>query len=148
MSGDDTDGGTTPVFLVLDSGASIDDAGVEMPTVVIDPQGHPEVSDLARVHAVEGVGDIATEATLVEAGDEARAAGIEQILVLGVRISVPVRCVFAIAVALPEHRLVLDRAIDVGGLVIATTAPERAAEDRPLWLAVDLDPDQLSTVLG
>ena len=138
---------TTPVFVVLDSGTSIDDAGVEMPTVVIDATGHPEVADLARVHAVEGIGDIATEATLVEAGEEARASGVEHLLVLGIRIDVPVRCVFALALALPEHRRVVDHVLVAGGLVIATTAPDRAAAERPLWLAVDLDPERLDAVL-
>ena len=136
-----------PVFVVLDSGTSIDDAGAEMPTVVIDPTGHPEVADLARVHAVEGIGDVATEATLVELGGEPHTERAGHVLVLAIRINVPVRCVFAVAIALPEHRRVVEHAIEAGGLVIATTAPDRAAADRPLWLAIDLDPRQLASLL-
>jgi hypothetical protein len=136
-----------PVFTVLDSGTSIDDQGTEMPTIVIDAADHPEVADLARVHAIDGIGDIATEGTLVEAGADAKAAGIHQVLVLAVQISVPVRCVFAVAIPLPQHRQVVDQAIVSKGLVIATTAPDRAALDRPLWLAIDLDPTHLASLL-
>lgn len=145
---DDGDDGAPPVFVVLDSGTSVDDDGVALPTVVIDPAGHPEVADLARVHATEGIGDVATEATTIPAGDAAVDAGIERLVVLVVSITVPVRCVFAVAIPLPEHRAVVDDALRVGRLVIATTPPDRAPVDRPLWLAIDLDPDRLSAALG
>lgn len=139
---------TPAVFTVLDSGSSIDDDGTELPTVVIDASGHPEIGDLARVHAVEGIGDVATEAALVPVNDEARAAGVDQVLVLMVNITVPVRCTFAVALALPEHHDVVDHALRAGRLVIATTPPERASVDRPLWLAIDLDADELRALLS
>jgi hypothetical protein len=139
---------TSAVFFALGSGISIDDDGTELPTIVIDADAHPEISDLARVHAVEGIGDVATEAALVPPGAAARSRGVEEVLALIIRITVPVRCSFAVAVALPEHRPIVDRAIDVGRLVIATTPPERARRDRPLWLAIDLDAERLRALLG
>jgi hypothetical protein len=109
--------------------------------VVVDAREHPAIADLARVHAVEGIGDIATEAAAVPNSD-----GTWRFL-LAVIITTPVRCSFVIEFALPEHRRVLDEAARVGHLVIATTPPERAADDQPLWLAIDLDPRSLADAL-
>jgi hypothetical protein len=125
-----------PVFAALDIGTTIDGDGRSWPTVVIDVAGHPEVADLARVHATEGIGDIATAAALV---DDA--------LVLAVMITVPVRCTFAVACSLPQHRSVLDDAVREGHLVIATTEPTDAERDQPLWLAIDIDAELLADVL-
>ena len=125
-----------PVFAALDMGSTIDGDGRRWPTVVIDVAGHPEVADLARVHAIEGIGDIATAAAV-----------IDDALVLAVMITVPVRCTFAVACALPEHRPVLEDAAREGHLVIATTEPADAETDRPLWLAIDIDADLLVGVL-
>lgn len=125
-----------PVFAALDTGSTIDGDGRTWPTVVIDVAGHPEVGDLARVHAVEGIGDIATAAAV-----------IDDALVLAVMITVPVQCTFAVVCALPEHRAVLEDAARDGHLVIATTEPADAETDRPLWLAIDIDTDLLIGVL-
>ena len=129
------------VFPVLDAGTTIDADGERLPTVVIDAGGHPEVADLARVHAVEGIGEIATEAVAVPAGEGAWR------FLLAVIISTPVRCSFVLEFALPPHRRVLDEAAAAGHLVIATTPPERAAADQPLWLAIDLDARSLLDAL-
>ena len=129
------------VLAVLDAGTTIDADGEHLPTVVIDASGHPEIADLARVHAVEGIGDIATEAVAVPTGD-----GVWRFL-LAVIISTPVRCSFVLEFALPPHRQVLDEAAAAGHLVIATTPPERAAVDQPLWLAIDLDARSLLDAL-
>lgn len=126
---------------VLDAGTTIDVTGAELPTVVVDASRYPEVADLARVHAVEGIGDIATEAATVPAGDDAWR------FFLAVIITTPVRCAFVIEFGLPEHRRVLDDAARVGHLVLATTPPERAAVDQPVWLAIDLDPRSLADAL-
>ena len=111
--------------------------------MVADASDHPEIADLARVHAVEGIGDIATEAAAVPDGDVDGAWRF----FLAVIISSPVRCAFVLEFALPRHRQVLDEAAVAGRLVIATTPPERAELDRPLWLAIDLDPHLLSDAL-
>jgi hypothetical protein len=129
------------VLSVLDIGTTIVADGERLPTVVVDAVGHPEITDLARVHAVEGIGDIATEAAAVPGGD-----GTWRFF-LAVIISSPVTCAFVLEFQLPRHRHVLDEAAAAGRLVIATTPPERAELDQPLWLAIDLDPHALSAAL-
>lgn len=125
---DDDDRIEVAVFTVRDTGRMVDGDGRQLPTVVIDATDAPEVSDLARVHAVEGVGDIRTEALRV--GDQ---------IVLGIRMTVPVRAAFAIAIDRHRHRALLDDVIEQGALVIAHTDPQRAAIERPQWLAIDID---------
>ena len=136
-----SDGVEIVVLPVLDAGTTIDADGERLPTVVVDARGNPEVADLARVHAIEGIGDIATEAVAVPAGDGAWR------FLLAVIISTPVRCSFVLEFALPPHRRVLDEAAAAGRLVIATTPPERAAADQPVWLAIDLDARSLLDAL-
>ena len=131
------------VLRVSDVGTTIESTGEPLPTAVVDASDHPEIADLARVHAVEGIGDIATEAAAVPDGDVDGAWRF----FLAVIISSPVRCAFVLEFALPRHRQVLDEAAVAGRLVIATTPPERAELDRPLWLAIDLDPHSLSDAL-
>ncbi len=129
------------ILPVLETGVTVDVIGEQLPTVVVDASGFPEIGDLARVHAVEGIGDIATEAAAVPIGD-----GTWRFF-LAVIISAPVRCTFVLEFALPTDRLVLDDAAAAGRLVIATTPPERAELDHPLWLAIDLDPSALTGAL-
>ncbi len=136
---------TPPLLAVLDVGTTLDDAGERWPTAVIDATSHPEVADLARVHAVEGIGDISTEAALVPIDDAA--GDVDHLLLVGVAITQPVRAAFAVAFSLPVHREVLDDAATRGQLVLATTDPERADADRPLWLAIDIDPALFASVL-
>ena len=131
------------ILPVLDTGTTIDATGEQLPTVVIDASGHPEIVDLARVHAVEGIGDIATEATAVPVGDD----GGSWRFFLAVIIRTPVRCAFVLEFALPADRRLLDEAAGAGHLVIATTPPERAVLDQPLWLAIDLDSRSLVDAL-
>ena len=122
--------------MVLDVGVTVDTDGVTWPTAVIDATNHPEIADLARVHAIDGVGDIATSALCVPSGSG-------HLFLLGVRITTPVSCAFAVGFSLPTQRQALEDAARRGQLVIATTRPEDAAVDHPLWLALDLDTDQL-----
>lgn len=107
---------------------------------MIDASDHPEVRDLPRVHAVEGIGDIRTEALRIP-GDGG------ELVLLGVRITRPVLCAFALAFSLPWQRHVLDEAADAGHLMMATTPPDRVASDQPLWLAIDLDATSLRAAL-
>ncbi len=95
------------------------------------------------MHAIEGIGDIATEAAAVP---DAVADGVWRFF-LGVIIRSPVRCAFVLAFSLPAHRPLLDDAAAAGRLVIATTPPELAGADHPVWLAIDLDPRALSDAL-
>jgi hypothetical protein len=107
-----------------------------MPTVTIDVSESPEVADLARVHAVEGVGDVSTVALRQ---DDA--------VVIGVRLSKPVEAVFAVAFHYELHKDFLREVADAGALVFATTNTEYAGEEQPLWLSVDIDGSSLRQTL-
>lgn len=137
---------TPPIFPVLDTGTTVDIDGGNWPTAVIDASNHPEVQDLPRVHASEGIGDIRTEALRIP-GD-ALEDGTGELVLLGVRITSPVLCAFALAFSLPGQRHVLDEAADAGHLMVATTPPSQVASDQPLWLAIDLDADSLRSALA
>jgi hypothetical protein len=107
-----------------------------MPTVTIDVSETPEVADLARVHAVEGVGDVST---LALRQDDA--------FVIGVRLSKPVEAIFAVAFHYKLHKDFLTEVADAGALVFATTNTEYAGEEQPLWLSVDIDGSSLRQTL-
>ena len=140
---------TPSVLAVLDVGRTIDDEGRERPTAVVDASGEPAVADLARVHAVEGIGDIATDAVVVPVDPDAPGTlGVERVVLLSVTVAVPVRCALALAFALPAHGGFLAEVAEAGELVIATTDPAAAAQERPTWLAIDLDGDALRTALA
>ncbi len=64
-----------------------------MPTVTINASQFPEVADLARVHAVEGIGDVSTHA--IRQDDS---------VVIGVQLTSPVQAMFAVAFSFAQHR--------------------------------------------
>ena len=107
-----------------------------MPSVTIDVSQSPEVADLARVHAVEGIGDVSTHAIRQ---DDA--------VVLGVQLTSPVRAIFAVAFSYAQHREFLKDVAEAGALIFATTDVENAHEDQPLWLSVDIDGSALLETL-
>ena len=107
-----------------------------MPTVTIDVSQSPEVADLARVHAVEGIGDVSTHAIRQD-----------DTVLIGVQLTSPVQAMFAVAFSYELHREFLNEVADAGSLVFATTATESAQEDRPLWLSVDIDGTALRQTL-
>ncbi|MBJ7362850.1 MAG: hypothetical protein JHD36_08885, partial [Ilumatobacteraceae bacterium] len=49
---------SVPVFVAQEIGRTFIEENVWMPTVTIDVSESPEIADLARVHAVEGIGDV------------------------------------------------------------------------------------------
>ncbi len=128
--------GEIPVFVALDIGRTIDTEGRQLPTVVIDASDAPEVADLARVHAVEGIGDIRTEAIRVG-----------EVVVFGIRMTTPVNAAFAIAIDAERHRPLLDDIVAMGSLVVAHTDPRLAEVEQPNWLAVDIDGPELAAQL-
>ncbi len=119
---------SVPVFVAQEIGHTFIDESVWMPTVTIDVSESPEIADLARVHAVEGIGDVNTHAIRQ---DDA--------VVIGVRLTTPVEAMFAVVFSYSLHREFLYEVADVGTLVFATTNTETAHEERPLWLSVFID---------
>ena len=123
---------SVPLFVAQEIGRTLSEENVWLPTVTIDVSQAPEVADLARVHAVEGIGDVSTHAIRQ---DDA--------IVVGVQLTSPVQAMFAVAFSYALHRDFLQEVADVGSLIFATTDVEAAHEDRPLWLSVDIDGDAL-----
>jgi hypothetical protein len=121
-------------------GTALGEDGVTYPTALIDASGRPDVADLARVHAIEGVGDITTDARVVGTPSGGTA------LLLGVALTKPVHCRFAVRFELPEHRVVLNDAATTDTIVLATEPPAGGGVN-PVWLALDLDGTALRRVL-
>ncbi len=127
---------TVPLFVAQEIGRTLVDENKWMPTVTIDVSESPEVADLARVHAVEGVGDVSTHA--IRQDDS---------VVLGVQLTSPVQAIFAVAFSYAQHREFLKDVAEAGALIFATTDVENAIEDQPLWLSVDIDGSALLETL-
>lgn len=125
-----------PVFVAQEIGRTLVDENKWMPTVTIDVSQSPEVADLARVHAIEGMGDVSTHAIRQ---DDA--------VVLGVQLTNPVQAIFAVAFSYAQHREFLKDVAEAGALIFATTNVENAIEDQPLWLSVDIDGSALLETL-
>jgi LPXTG-motif cell wall-anchored protein len=127
---------SVPVFVAQEIGHTFIDENVWMPTVTIDVSESPEIADLARVHAVEGIGDVNTHAIRQ---DDA--------VVIGVRLTSPVEAMFAVAFSYSLHRNFLYEVADAGTLVFATTSTETAHQERPLWLSVFIDGNDMRQAL-
>ena len=127
---------SVPLFVAQEIGHTLLDEDTWMPTVTIDVSQSPEVADLARVHAVEGIGDVSTHAIRHD-----------DTVLVGVQLTSPVQATFAVAFSYELHQEFLKEVADAGSLVFATTDTESAHEDRPLWLSVDIDGDALRQTL-
>ena len=119
---------SVPLFVAQEIGRTLSDGNVWLPTVTIDVSQSPEVADLARVHAVEGIGDVSTHAIRQD-----------DTIVIGVQLTSPVQAMFAVAFSYALHREFLKEVVDAGSLIFATTDGEDAHEEHPLWLSVDID---------
>ena len=128
---------SAPLFVAQEIGHTLVDENVWMPTVTIDASQAPEVADLARVHAVEGIGDVSTHAIRQ---DDA--------IVIGVQLTSPVQAMFAVAFSYSLHAEFLNEVANAGSLIFATTDVEAAHEEHPLWLSVDIDGDALRQTMN
>lgn len=128
---------SVPFFVAQEIGRTLLEENVWIPTVTIDVSQSPEVADLARVHAIEGIGDVSTHAIRQD-----------DTVLVGVQLTSPVQAIFAVAFSYSLHQEFLNEVADAGSLVFATTATESAHEDRPLWLSVDIDGTALRQTLA
>jgi hypothetical protein len=128
---------SVPLFVAQEIGRTLSDGNVWLPTVTIDASQSPDVADLARVHAVEGIGDVSTHAIRE---DDA--------IVVGVQLTSPVQAMFAVVFSYTLHREFLEEVADAGSLIFATTEVEAAHEEQPLWLSVDIDGDALRQTMN
>ena len=121
-----------PIFIAQEIGRTLVGDNTWFPTVAIDVSHSPEIADLARVHAVEGIGDVSTH--LMRQDDS---------IILGVQITVPVEATFAVIFSYALHREFLHEVADAGTLTFATTSTLLANQEQQLWLSVDIDGDAL-----
>jgi len=128
---------SVPLFIAQEIGHTLIGENVWMPTVTIDVSQFPEVADLARVHAVEGIGDVSTHAIRQD-----------DTIVVGVQLTSPVQAMFAVAFSFVLHREFLDEVADAKSLIFATTDTGSAHEEQPLWLSVDIDGDALRQIMN
>ena len=128
---------SVPLFIAQELGHTLIGENVWMPTVTIDASQSPEVADLARVHAVEGIGDVSTHA--IRQDDS---------VVVGVQLTSPVQAMFAVAFSFALHRDFLNEVSDAKSLTFATTDTGSAHEEQPLWLSVDIDGDALRQIMN
>ena len=128
---------SVPFFVAQEIGRTRLEENVWMPTVTIDVSQSPEVADLARVHAIEGIGDVSTHAIRQD-----------DTVLVGVQLTSPVQATFAVAFSYSLHQEFLNEVADAGSLVFATTSTESAHEDRSLWLSVDIDGTALRQTLA
>ena len=128
---------SAPLFIAQEIGHTLIGENVWMPTVTIDVSQSPEVADLARVHAVEGIGDVSTHAIRQD-----------NTVVIGVQLTSPVQAMFAVAFSVALHREFLNEVADAKSLVFATTDTGSAHEKQPLWLSVDIDGDALRQTMN
>ncbi len=127
---------SVPLFVAQEIGHTLLDENTWMPTVTIDVSQSPEVADLARVHAIEGIGNVTTHAIRED-----------DTVLVGVQLTSPVQATFAVAFSYELHRNFLNEVADAGILVFATTDTETAHEERPLWLSVFIDGSALRQTL-
>lgn len=127
---------SVPLFVAQEVGRTLLDENIWMPTVTIDVSQSPEVADLARVHAVEGIGNVSTHAIRQD-----------DTVLVGVQLTSPVQATFAVAFSFSLHQEFLNEVADVGSLIFATTALEIAHEEHPLWLSVIIDGGALRQTL-
>jgi hypothetical protein len=128
---------SVPLFVAQEIGRTLSDENMWLPTVTIDVSKSPEVADLARVHAIEGIGDVSTHAIRQ---DDA--------IVVGVQLTKPVQAMFAVVFSYSLHAEFLKEVAEAGSLIFATTDVEAAHEEHPLWLSVDVDGDALRQTMN
>ena len=128
---------SVPLFVAQEIGRTLSDGNVWLPTVTIDASQSPDVADLARVHAVEGIGDVSTHAIRED-----------DTVVVGVQLTSPVQAMFAVAFSYTLHAEFLNEVADAGALIFATTDVEATHEEHPLWLSVDIDGDALRQAMN
>lgn len=128
---------SVPLFVAQGIGRTLSDGNMWLPTVTIDVSKSPEVADLARVHAIEGIGDVSTHAIRQ---DDA--------IVVGVQLTKPVQAMFAVVFSYSLHAEFLKEVAEAGSLIFATTDVEAALEEHPLWLSVDIDGEALRQTMN
>jgi hypothetical protein len=111
-----------------------DDAVVA--AMVLDTTGRPDVADLARVHASEGIGDVRCGVGVLDIGPPDT-----WLVRLEVAVDHPVRCRFHAVVDWLGHRSWLAAVADGASVAVG------AGTGAEYWLRLNVDPDMMRPVL-
>ncbi|MFM7127585.1 MAG: hypothetical protein ACKOYO_12090 [Actinomycetota bacterium] len=118
---------------IVSAGTTIDTDGVSFPTVVVDVSERPDVGDLARVVAFEGVGDLTTS------GEVGLDPNGRSVIRLVARATSPVAVEFSLVFPMPAYAELLGDAATMGCLVIAAATGDPPEVDTSDWLGLDVD---------
>lgn len=125
----------------MSAGTTIDTDGVSFPTVVVDTTERPDVRDLARVVAQDGVGDLATD------GDIGMEPNGRTVIRLTAQASVPVAVEFTLVFPMPAYAELLGDAARMGCLVVAAAIGDPPEVDSGHWLGLDVDGQSLQRMV-
>lgn len=132
----------TEPLRIVSAGTTIDTDGVSFPTVVVDASNRPDVRDLVRVVAIDGVGDLTT------AGDVGMDPQGRTVIRLMARATVPVVVEFTMVFPMPAYAELLGDAARMGCLVIASATGDPPTIDNENWLGLDLDSTSLMKMVN
>ena len=118
---------------IVSAGTTIDTDGISFPTVVVDVSERPDVRDLARVVAADGVGDLTTK------GDVGMDPQGRAVIRLTARATSPVQVEFSLVFPMPAYAELLGDAARMGCLVIAVATGDPPEIDSDHWLGLDVD---------
>ncbi len=118
---------------IVSAGTTIDTDGISFPTVVVDVSERPDVRDLARVVAADGVGDLTTK------GDVGMDPQGRTVIRLTARATSPVQVEFSLVFPMPAYAELLGDAARMGCLVIAVATGDPPEIDSDHWLGLDVD---------
>jgi len=122
---------------VLSMGHVVLDDGLPVPAVLLDTSARPDVADLARVAATEGVGDLRCGLGVWDLGSpEDWLVRIEAV------VDHPVRCRFHLCVVWHKSQEWLGDIAANGTVTVGT------GDGSGPWLALNVDPIRLAPVLA
>ncbi len=127
---------------IVSAGTTIDTDGISFPTVVVDVSDRPDVRDLARVVATDGVGDLTTT------GDIGMDPQGRTVIRLVARASHPVNVEFSLVFPMPAYSELLGDAARMGCLVIASATGDPPEIDTSNWLGLDVDSSALQRMVN
>lgn len=108
-----------------------------LPALVLATDERPDVVDLVRVHATDGVGDLRCGIGIWDLGEPDA-----WLVRLEVAVDHPVHCRFHTVLTWATHRSWLASVADAGALALGT------GDHEGRWLVLTVDPDRLGPLLA
>lgn len=122
---------------VVSTGIILDpDDAATVAAMILDATSRPDVADLARVHATEGIGDVRCGLGVYDVGPPD-----SWLVRLEVSVDHPVQCRFHTVVDWDGNREWLGAIVDGGAVAIGT------GDATGTWLRLNVDPELVGPVL-